>query len=194
MIDPSLPPPLRDAVSREVDVNERIDWIGQPKPIFFTPSAVAAFLFAIPWTAFALFWTAAAGWGTMSSHHGSGPWILFPLFGVPFILIGLAMLMSPLWAHRKARNTVYVITDRRAISIEGSRSRTIRSYMPSHLQDLHRTERSNGYGDVIISRRTWSDSDGDRRSEEIGFLRINDAQDVERKLKALAKKADPAIL
>ena len=45
-------------------------------------------------------------------------------YAVPFVLIGLGGLGSPYWLHRNAANIVYVITDRRALGLEGSRSYT----------------------------------------------------------------------
>ncbi len=176
-------------VDRELERDERIEWIGMPKRIFFTPVATGAFLFGIPWTAFALFWTAGAAWGTMKMDEGPGLFSIFPLFGVPFILIGFGMLSSPIWAYLRAGRTVYVITDRRAITFEGGWSTTIRSYPPEKLTDVFRTEKRDGSGDVIIARRAWRDSEGDRQSEELGFLRVADAKDVERRLKQLAKQA-----
>ena len=114
---------------------------------------------------------------------------LFPLFGIPFVLIGLGMLSSPLWAYRKALQTVYVITDRRAITFDGGWSTTIRSYPPEKLQEIYRKEKRDGSGDVIIARRAWRDSDGDRRSEELGFLRIRDPKEIEQMLRTLAEQA-----
>jgi len=184
-----LPRDLEAKVERELESGERIQWLGMPIPRYFTPASTAAFLFAIPWTAFALFWTAGAAWGTMQAQGGPGLFCLFPLFGLPFILIGLAMLSSPMWARRNARSTVYVITDRRAIMFNGGWSTTIRSYPPEKLQDIYRKEKRDGSGDVIIARRAWRDSDGDRQSEELGFLRLANPKEVEDMLKRLAETA-----
>ncbi len=189
MFDPSIPQSLRDTVDRELECDERIEWIGTPKRVFFTPVATGAFLFGIPWTAFALFWTAGAAWGT-NMKEGPGLFSLFPLFGLPFILIGFGMLFSPVWAYWRAGRSVYVITDRRAITFEGGWSTTIRSYPPDKLTDIFRREKRDRSGDVIIARRALRDSDGDRQSEELGFLRVADAKDVERRLKQLAEQAE----
>ena len=178
---------LQSKVERELESGERLEWIEMPIPRFFTPTATGAFLFGIPWTAFAVFWTAGAAWGT-SKAEGAGFFRAFPLFGVPFVLIGLGMLSSPLWAHRKALRTVYVITNRRAITFYGGRTITIRSYPPDRLQDVYRKERKDGSGDVIIARRAWRDSDGDRQSEELGFLRVRDVKAVELRLRKLAEQ------
>ena len=97
------------------------------------------------------------------------------------------MLSSPIWVWQEARNTVYLVTDKRAISIQGGWSTTIRSRLPDQLKDLYRKERADGTGDVIISIRRWRDGDGDSRSEEIGFLGVRNPREVENILKQLAQ-------
>ncbi|MCK4564002.1 MAG: hypothetical protein KAU94_04960, partial [Verrucomicrobia bacterium] len=125
----------------------------------------------------------ASGFQMPDFRNGAG---LFPLFGVPFVLIGIGMLSTPLWTYRKAFKTVYAITDRRAITFDGGRSTTVRSYPPEKLQDIYRKEKKDGSGDVVIVRSAWRDSDGDRRSEELGFLRIENPKEVESLLNELA--------
>jgi hypothetical protein len=192
--DQTLPQELRDQVDRELEPGEPLRWVEMPIPRLFTPASTGAFLFGIPWTAFALFWTGGAAFGVSKMGSNEGPWGLkwaFPLFGLPFILIGLAMLSSPWWARRAARRTVYVITDRRAICFQGGWSTTIRSYSPEQLSQVYRKERKDGTGDVIIGVRGWRDSDGDRRTVEEGFLRVRDPKTVEAMLKGLATLARP---
>lgn len=188
MLSNSIPHKMLDLVNRELEIGESIVWSGTPRRAFFTPSSIAAFLFGIPWTGFAIFWTIAAGAGTILTS-GFSFFSFFPLFGVPFILIGFAMLSTPLATYLKSGRTVYVITDRRAITFEGGRHTVIRSYTPDKLGEIYRTEKPNGYGDVIIVHKSWRDSDGDRQSEELGFQRVPNAKEVERLLKALAGKA-----
>ena len=183
-----IPRPLQETVDREIESGERIEWIDMPIPRFFTPVATGAFLFAIPWTAFAIFWICGASGFRLPDFSKSG-FSFFPFFGVPFVLIGLAMLSSPLWAYRKAFKTVYVITNKRAITFDGGWSTTIRSYPPGKLQDLYRKEKRDGSGDVIISRRAWRDSEGDRQAEELGFLRIRNPKEIEQMLRKLAGQA-----
>ncbi len=178
---------LQEKVARELETGEKVEWIDMPVPRFFTPFSTSAFLFAIPWTAFAIFWVCGAS-GFKIPDFSQG-FDLFPLFGVPFILVGLGMLSSPLWAYRKAFKTVYVITNQRAITFDGGWSTTIRSYPPDKLQDIYRKEKKNGFGDVIIVRKAWRDSDGDRRTEELGFLGIRNPKDIEQMLKKLGAQA-----
>ena len=188
--DDQIPHDLREKVDRELEPSKHVQWLQMPVPRYFTTGSTSAFLFGIPWTAFAIFWTVSAAWGT-SKTGGFGLFRAFPLFGVPFILIGLGMLSSPLWAYRKALRTIYVVTDRRAITFDGGRTTTIRSYPADRLADVYRKERKDGTGDVIIARRAWRDSEGDRQSEELGFLRIRDPKTVETMLKKLSEKVAP---
>ena len=177
---------LRAKVDSELEPGEQVEWIDMPIPRYFTPASTGAFLFAIPWTAFAVFWICvASGFQIPDFKEGFD---LFPLFGVPFVLIGIGMLSSPFWAYRKSFKTVYVITDRRAITFDGGWSTTIRSYPPDKLEDIYRKEKKDGSGDVVISRRAWRDSDGDRQSEELGFLRISNPKQIETMLNKLAEQ------
>jgi hypothetical protein len=111
-----LPPDRRRLIEGELQPGEQIVWLDQPIPRLFTILTVSLMLFAIPSTAFAIFWMVGSATIINSYMHlTDGLWVLFPLFGVPFLLIGLGMLLSPLWMRRISRDTYYVITDRRAI-------------------------------------------------------------------------------
>jgi len=180
-----IPRPLQSLVERELESGERIEWMEMPQPRFFTPVATAGFLFGIPWTAFALFWTAGAALG-VSKAEGFGLFRLFPLFGIPFVLIGFGLLSGPIWARRDALRTVYAITNRRAISVQSGRTTTFRSFTSTHLQDVYRRERRDGTGDVIFPRRGWRDTDSNRQSEDLGFLSVRNPKRVESLLRQLA--------
>lgn len=179
---------MQGLVYGELEPGERIVWSGMPRRAFFTRSSTGAFLFGIPWTAFAIFWTGMAGAGTLFTS-GFTAFSFFPLFGIPFILIGIGMLSSPLFAYIKSGKTAYVITDRRAIIFEGGRSTLIKSYPPEKLTNVYRRQAGNGSGDVIIDFKQWRDSDGDKQTEEQGFMRIQNTREAERLLKELGSRA-----
>ena len=184
MRDTTISRKLNDAVERELQPGENISFIETPQPRFFTTTSTPVFLFAIPLTLFAFFWTSAAsGFKVPDFQNG---FELFPLFGIPFVLFSIAMLSSPIWAYRNAFKTVYVITDRRAITITSGLRTTIRSFFPDDLGGLHRTERSDGAGDVIIGMTTNRDSDGYAYHRNYGFLGVADAKATEDRLRALA--------
>ena len=177
---------LREKIDRELVPEEVIRWVDQPIARLFTAASVIRFLFGIPWTALSLFWT----WDTLGFKtllvKGLTPSIIFPLFGVPFILIGFAMLSAPLTTKRTIQNTVYIVTDQRAISFEGIKPRTIRSYLPNQLQSVYRQENKNGSGNVIITIHYVKDHEGNEIKEYVGFIDIRDPKGAEKFLKELA--------
>lgn len=183
-----IPRKLEDMVNRELESGERIRWIEQPIPKYFTSNSTTTFLFGIPWTAFAIFWISGAS-GFKMPDFSSGGFSFFPLFGVPFVLIGFGMLSSPFWFYLKAFKTVYAITDRRAITFEVGWTTTIRSYTPDRLQNVYRKEKRDKTGDVILEQRVRSGSEGGQQTQDLGFINIREPKTVEGMLKKLAEQA-----
>jgi hypothetical protein len=185
-------PEVRSRIQSELDAGERLLWAAQPDPRRLARASLAIVLFGIPWTAFACFWVFMASGGLWGLFDGGMDFprdegafqvisICFPLFGLPFVLIGLGMLTAPHWVKRKARRTAYAVTDRRVILLEGGlwNAVTVRTYMPPQLQRMTRTERPDGTGDLILEEYTWRDSDGDRRHGRHGLFAIPRVRDVE---------------
>jgi hypothetical protein len=185
-----MPRDLQDEVERNLDQGETIRWMEQPIPRFFTQTSTVTFLFAIPWTAFAVFWICGAS-GFKLPDFSKGGFSLFPLFGVPFILIGIGMLLSPLWARRKGLKTVYVITDRRAITFDGGWTTTVTSYTPDQLKSLYRKEKKDGTGDVVLGQRVSTYSNRGQQMVDVGFLRVRDPRKVEQMLRELIAQSAP---
>jgi hypothetical protein len=62
------------------------------------------------------FWTYQASHIPAKCDQGFA--VFFPLWGLMFVLFGLSMLLSPLWAAWTAGSVYYVVTERRAIIFE----------------------------------------------------------------------------
>ncbi len=187
-----IPDKLRKKIDSELEPRESIQWIGQPQPNVspLIVSCLGVSLFAIPWTAFSIFWIyGALGHKIPDLREGFQPHYLFALSGVPFVLVGLGMLFSPFWIWRTAFEKVYIITNKRAIAFEGANTTTIRSFEPQQLAKIYRRENNDGTGDVVIIVRSWKDSDGDPQKEEVGFLAISNPKQAETLLKELAQIA-----
>jgi hypothetical protein len=183
-----LPPELEERVNGELEPGERLVWSGQPRAGWAVAASCLIWLFALPWTAFALFWTGAAaglldGWMGGANAPQPFQWfrLLFALWGVPFILVGLGMFSTPYWVWRRGKRTCYALTDRRAIVWQPGlwRSVHVRSYRPEQLKQMSRVERSDGSGDLIFEQRHGRDSDGDRTTTSYGFLGIERVREVE---------------
>ncbi|MBK7207082.1 MAG: hypothetical protein IPH91_02210 [Elusimicrobia bacterium] len=180
-----IPFDLIQRVQPQLQGGEGIRWIAPANPRMALMGGLALWLFAIPWTAFALFWMAgAAGFKT---PNFKSPAALFPLFGLPFVLIGLAMLASPIFLYRKAKRTFYIITDRRALIFEDGPTVKIQSFGPPQLQNIERIQSPDGSGSLIFTeRRTGRNG----RGLKIGFLGIKDVQHAEALLMDLVTKAE----
>jgi hypothetical protein len=175
---------LETIAKGELEPGEKLLWIGKPNPTRIGRQSYGLYCFAVPWTAFALFWMVGASGMLFHPTRGpSGPiGYIGPLFGLPFVGIGLAMLSAPYWIARKARSTIYAITDKRAMIIVAGKTRCVESYTRSDMTDIQRTELSDGSGDLVFARRfrASSDSSTGMSATNIGFYGIPQVRAIER--------------
>jgi hypothetical protein len=181
-----LPRRLRDAVTKELQ-GERILWAGRPSAIQSFLTSLPILLFAIPWTAFSIGWEwmALGGWlsgkpSPSTTHTIMG--VIFPLFGVPFVLVGLGMMSAPFLAWRWARRTVHVIGDKRLISLTMGRRLKVKTYLIGNVVRTERTERRDGSGTLKVVTGVSRDSDGDKMETTEMFYGIPEVRKVERLL------------
>lgn len=211
----SLPQTLQDLLRDEIAPEERVRWVTRPQAgSGFCWMMLPPVLFAVPWTLFSLFWMFGAAGG-----FDGGPIaqerLLFAAFGIPFVLVGLALLSTPLWIRRQLRkaadNTLYVITDRRAIVFNGGYfgggglalmsgfmlrmmrpGLIVQSFPPDQLRTIERVQRHDGSGDLMFGGAAmplqW---DRNPLPLRVGFYSIPDVREVERLLKELAAKSEP---
>lgn len=193
-----LPDDLRHALAREF-VGEPIRWSGRPAAASAFWGSAAIWLFAVPWTAFALFWESLAiagffGLGGPASQQWSWFGAIFVLFGLPFVAVGIGMLAAPLWLARRARRTVWVVTAKRIACLTLSRSGvTVRTILPRTIFAIERTEKPDGSGSLKLIFGEGRDSDGDKveRSETLAAIpAVRQVEDIVRRL--MADQAAPA--
>ncbi|GAB4280724.1 MAG: hypothetical protein Kow0029_25480 [Candidatus Rifleibacteriota bacterium] len=188
-----IPFELEQKLQRELYSGESVIWLGVPVPRLFKPETTVAFLFSIPWTAFSIFWICgASGFSFPDLGKGFHPFMLFPLFGLPFVLIGLGMMLSPVFSYLKDCKTLYAITNQRVITITGGRTTVVNTYEPDSIQQITKNVRGNT-GDLIFTHSTWKDSEGYMHNVDIGFFNIPDVDAADkalRKLLELSKSFD----
>ncbi len=168
---------LDRALISELREGETIVWQGM-KLARVEPKGFAIYLFAIPWTAFALFWTAIAAWGTstMSGTDGDVGLIgwAFPLFGTPFILIGLGMLATPFVPLFQRGRILFAITQQRVLKLSMGRDLTVNSIPASRIGDIVRRESGDGSGSVELSlSAAFTDFNG-KTSKHMSVGRVGD--------------------
>lgn len=180
-----------NGLKKELRAGERVLWSGRPFPARVMLSTFAIWFFAIPWTAFALFWEtmALSPWFAESGSRGApkafefGFAIVFPLFGLPFVLIGLGMMAAPFYAYRKAQRTVFAITSERALIMDGGARGEVKTFPLAQMSgEVRKSVRSDGSGSLYFSFQKRIDGDGDRVTDRKGFECVADVNEVERKL------------
>jgi len=174
-IHSSLSPELADRVAAELAPDERLLWVGQPRLDLATRPAFFLVPFGVVFAGFALVWMV----GAVLLTGG----LLAPC-GLPFIAVGIGFIASPVWLRRRARKTLYALTDRRAIVWEPGwfGAIAVRSYTAAGLGRMSRTERSDGSGDLVFEEilTISSTSEGTRwHTTRRGFLSIDKVREVE---------------
>ena len=182
-----LPPALAVRVESELSKDERLVWVGQPRPDLYARASGCLVVVGVFFTGFASLWlliTFGSGFLLVGAGGGMGfagiPFFLFGMFGLLFLAIGVGLLTAPIWTRKLAKKAVYALTDRRAITWEPSLfgQRTVRSYNRAGLGRITRQENADGSGSLIFLEYTTSDSEG-TTTHQRGFMYIDDVRVVE---------------
>lgn len=136
---------LENELRPVLDRDERLVWTGQPKRGLRLRSTD---LFLIP---FGLFWMGfVVVWEYMALKMGAG---FFALFGIPFILVGLYLLIGRFFFDALQRKrTVYGITGERVVIKSGLFSRQVSSYAIRTLPELVLKEKADGSGTISFGQ------------------------------------------
>ncbi len=176
------PPSALSIAQREMRPGERLIWADRPAPRRMALAGLPVMLFGAVFAGFALFWIAGAASMTPAD---SGVFAFFPLFGVPFLLVGLGIMLTPVWIWLGAKKTIYAISSDRLVIIKGNR---VQSFEADEIDELERRERADGTGDVIFNRqlvRSHSRHHGRTRERKIGFFGIPEVRRVEDEIRRL---------
>jgi len=188
MFTQELPHELKAFAAREFS-DETLVWADRPDRRIAALVSAVAWVFAIPWTAFALSWISIPVGALYEFYSGDSigapkgapiimMWVM-ALFGTPFVAVGLGMLATPFKVLWKGSRTLYVLTDKRLAKLEGNKSIAITSITPGEIMGLSRKEGPDGRGTLIVDQGFTVDSDGDRIPKRSEFGVITDVRRVE---------------
>ncbi len=181
---PLLPVELQQQVQAELRPGEKQVWAGRPLPRVFRGQAIVACLFGLPF----------AGAGLFVELH-AGRQVVARLFGLPFLAVGCSLITAPWWMAKKAKRTVYAVTDQRAVVITGNvfGGVTVQSFEPDRLTGITRNQRADGTGDLVFEQFTQRQGTGTTTVRR-GFMGIDDVRQVEELIHAtlLAGRTRPA--
>lgn len=182
-----LPRNLHRLVDRELEPDETIRWIEQPIPRFFTRSTVGICLvLLVP----VLFFSYVAFEFTQQLQQAGQSVFDWPgkiavviyLMGISIPLILIIFLPIAQWLE--VRQTVYVITNQRAIILIAGWTNTIYAFIPAQVKVVLRREHPDGSGDLIVFTHQSKDYDGDIQTQEIGFKQLRNPKAFEKKLQS----------
>ena len=172
------------SLAQQLDAGERLLWTGRPGQGLKVRGTDALLIpFSILWGGFAIFWE-------FTVIRFGAP-LMLRLWGVPFVAFGLYLIIGRfVWDARRRSHTVYAVTDRRVMIIEGAARRRIRTLNLRAIDEVALVERRNGSGDVLLGappRRFpfggWSEDDV--QPPRLEFLpRVREVYDIIRQAHA----------
>ncbi len=122
--------------------------------VVFRGSDVFMIPFSLIWGGFAIFWeTMALG---IPNEAAGAVGIVFPLFGIPFVLIGLYMIFGRfIYDSKKRAKTIYGLTNQRVIIISGIWGKSVKSLNLRNLSDVSLSEKSDKSGTIAFGQENF---------------------------------------
>ena len=140
-------------IQKELGPHEKLIWAGKPKQgIMFRSNDIFLIPFSIFWMGFVIFWEITAITTALNApEKGESAAFILPIFGIPFVIIGLYFVFGRFIIDAKRRkNTYYGITNERIIIISGLFRKKIKSLNIKTLSDISLTEKTNRYGTIYF--------------------------------------------
>lgn len=110
--------------------------------------------FSLLWGGFAIFWEYMAITMTHNAKNTpDGIEIIFPLFGIPFVVVGLYFIFGRfIYDAKKRSKTFYGVTTDRVMIISGLFRKNVKSLNLKAMSDLSIDEKQNGRGTIIFGQ------------------------------------------
>lgn len=145
----------REKFSSELIDGETISWAGQPDPsVIFSKSDAIMIPFSLLWGGFAIFWELSALAPCKPGSGSGGTDFIFPLFGVPFVLIGIYMIIGRFFYKAwKKKRTYYAVTDQRILILTKTGSTNLQALFFKDIPAIQKSVCKNGIGSIIFSNQ-----------------------------------------
>ncbi len=194
-----LLPKLRTALVVELSRGERLIYASRPA----LHVGLGELFIAALYLGFATFWCSISfgiGFLSFASVLGlvppatsgklpMGPWgqAAFAIFTMPFVLIGIGMIVAPFYSYWKSRHAVHAVTTERVITVHAKPFQSVSSHSPRAVTFVNRKDHPNGTGSLRIGHGTDRDSDGDVRALELTWTAVRDPRRAETAIRDLMK-------
>ncbi|GKI16195.1 hypothetical protein CE91St44_26800 [Oscillospiraceae bacterium] len=168
-------------LARQLAPGETVIWQGRPQRLH-GPAGAFGRLFGFVWLGFSCFWELMA---LTAARHGGVFGLVFPLFGVPFVLIGLNLVFPNLLGGRRRAGMAYAITNRRVLAVARGR---VTAWPLSSVEGVEKRYYKDGTGDLVLgngqTRTTWDDGRSYTHSVTMDFLGLADVDAAEAALRS----------
>lgn len=172
-----------EEIKAQLQTGEKLLWHGQPvQGLLLRKSDIFMIPFSLMWGGFAIFWEYMVIASSLGGDNAVN--LMFPLFGIPFVLIGLYLIFGRFWADAKQRKkTFYGATSSRILIISGLLERKVKTLPLKALPEISLTLSKNGTGTILFGNDTpfasaWVWWPGMGQFATSSFDQINDAQRV----------------
>lgn len=189
--DTELPVQDREWVERELAADERLLLVRKPMIRLWKPGYAYRMFFAVLWNG-----ALTLAYLGMASHwHDEAdrlPLLVCSIILLPFVLVGVGLLISPWWERELDRRTVYVLTDKRALVLRPStirRRSVVRSYPLAHDLIKEVREYGRGCGDIVM-QQLWTHG---APCIPLGFLFVQNVRELEYAIHTHLPDAPPKL-
>jgi hypothetical protein len=189
---------LRRRVEAEIRVDETLLWAGMPDWRRAMLPVLPLFVFGIGWCAIVLPFAGIAWAGALVGPEASGGaprglMMVFAVFSLPFLAVGIGLLGSPLQAALKAMASAHVVTSRRLLTVTGWPFAGVESRDAANVKMLTRRQRPNGSGSLKITFGFRRDSDGDETETAQWWAGLGDVAAAEDAVRSAARAGGVAV-
>jgi len=135
---------IENELRMNLSSGEKLIWKGKPKTGILLRSSDAFLIpFSLLWGGFAVFWE--------SSVMATDAPFFFKLFGIPFVLVGIYIVIGRFFIDAKKRaNTIYGITTDRIIIKSGVFNTDIKSLNIKTLSDITINQKNDNSGTITL--------------------------------------------
>ena len=154
---------LKQELQKHINKSEQIIWAERPKQgIIFRTSDGCLIPFSLAWGGFAIFWEVMVL--TMDAP------IFMALFGIPFVLIGLYLIIGRFFHDMYIRRKmIYGLTKKQIIIKRGDNFRFVDL---SSLTDMQLTTKKNGSGSILFNSK-YNQKNSKGNSSNLTFMPLS---------------------
>ncbi|MCM8813347.1 MAG: hypothetical protein NC924_05350 [Candidatus Omnitrophica bacterium] len=136
---------MEDIFEPDLLKDEQILWSGQPDPaVWFMPADLFLIPFSCLWGGFAIFWESLV---LRRDSSGQQAPLYFILFGIPFVAMGLFMMVGRFfWKRYVKQRTYYAVTDKRVLVLTVVRGRALKAEYIKRISQVQKSVRADGKG------------------------------------------------